>query len=50
MVQLARLPSPALAPFVALLWHQEVVPGQFGPELVVPSATAELVLELGPPA
>ena len=48
MLGFARVPGPPLSPFVALLWYQEVLPGQFGPELVLPSGKAELVIELGP--
>jgi AraC-like DNA-binding protein len=50
MLRLARLPRPPLSLAVALLWYQDVVPGQFGHELVLPSGTAELVIELGPSA
>lgn len=50
MAHLARLPRPPLSFAIALLWYQDVVPGQFGPELVLPSGTAELVIELGPSA
>lgn len=48
MFRLARVPSQPLSRFIALLWYQHVLPGQFGPELVLPSGAAELVVVLGP--
>lgn len=47
MICLAHPPGRRIAHAVALLWYQEVVPGQFGPELVLPAGTAELVIALG---
>jgi AraC-like DNA-binding protein len=48
-MRFAIVPRPPLSHAVALLWYQDVVPGQFGPELVLPSGTAECVIGLGPP-